>query len=83
MPAPESRPPRTSRHLSRNALAVYGTCGALFLTTFGFLGLRAAAGQPTSSRAQASRSAATGSSTATTASVSQGSTLPSVQTATS
>ncbi|HVP03947.1 MAG TPA: hypothetical protein VMT10_15365 [Solirubrobacteraceae bacterium] len=83
MPPTEPRPPRTSRHLSRNALAVYGTCAALFLTTFGFLGLRAAAGQQTTSGAQASHGAATGSSTATTASVPQSSTLSSVQTATS
>ena len=61
MPAktPPTRPPRRRRGLSRNALAVYGTTAALFVTTFGFLGLRVASGHDPALTAQVTQAAKT------------------------
>ncbi|HEY5144043.1 MAG TPA: hypothetical protein VII98_11125 [Solirubrobacteraceae bacterium] len=53
-PPANARPPRR-RGLTRNALAVYGTTAALFVTTFGFLGLRVASGSDPALSAQAAQ----------------------------
>ncbi len=59
-PSPAGRP---RRGLTRNALAVYGTTAALFVTTFGFLGLRVASGQDPAVSAQTAQTTQAGTST--------------------
>jgi len=58
-PPTPTRPTRRRRGLSRNALAVYGTTAALFVTTFGFLGLRVASGHDPALTAQVTQAAKT------------------------
>lgn len=80
-PPTQARPPRRRRSgLTRNALAVYGTTAALFVTTFGFLGLRVAAGHDPAVRAQTAQTTkSTTANTATTASNTATQTTASVQ----
>ena len=71
MPAPtppvNPAPRRRRRGMTRNALAVYGTTAALFVTTFGFLGLRVAEGHDPAVSAQTTARVATSSAATTTA----------------
>ena len=77
-PPTPTRPPRRRRGLSRNALAVYGTTAALFVTTFGFLGLRVASGHDPALTAQVTQAAKT---TATSSANTATTTTASVQSA--
>jgi len=85
MPQPRT-PAARRRGLSRNALAVYGTTAALFVTTFGFLGLRVASGQDPALSARTSvhtTQVAQVAATAALAQQTQAPTAAAVQTATS
>ncbi len=80
-PPTQARLPRRRRRgLTRNALAVYGTTAALFVTTFGFLGLRVASGHDQAVTAQTAQTTkSTTANTATTSASSGTTTTASVQ----